>query len=118
MRTSRKTIFCDIDGTILFHRENLYEIMNREPRILPGVIDKFLEWREKDYYIVLTTARPEGCRSITQEHLDRYGIFYDQLIMGLPVGPRVIINDKKPDGMITTGMVCVDRNVGIENVEV
>jgi hypothetical protein len=118
MRNNRKTIFCDIDGTIFWHHDDLYSIVTFVPKLLPGVINKILEWRQKDYYIVLTTARPEGCRSITQKQLDRHGIFYDQLIMGLPVGPRVIINDKKPDGMITADSVCVDRNIGLESVEV
>jgi len=26
---------------------------------------------------------------------------------------RVIVNDKKPNGDITTGMCCVDRNKGL-----
>lgn len=118
MRLNRKTIFCDIDGTIFWHREDLHSIVSLNPEVLSGVMDKFLEWREKDYYIVLTTARPEGSRSITQTQLDRHGIFYDQLIMGLPVGPRVLINDTKPCGMITAEAICVDRNTGLESVEV
>lgn len=117
-RNNRKTIFCDIDGTIFLHRTNLHTMVSLNPELLPGVMDKFLEWREKDYYIVLTTARPEGSRTITQIQLDRYGVFYDQLIMGLPSGPRVLINDKKPSGMITAEAICVDRNIGIESVEV
>jgi hypothetical protein len=117
-RTNRKTIFCDIDGTLLYHWRDLHDIVTFQPTLLPGVTAKLAEWRDKDYYIVLTTARPEGCRSITQQHLDRHGIFYDQLIMGLPVGPRVVINDKKPNGMITSFAVCIDRNVGIENIDI
>ena len=118
-RNDRKTIFCDIDGTIFKHRySSLHDIMTCNPVLLPGVIKKFIEWRSKDYYIVLTTARPEGCRRTTEEHLAIYGLFYDQLVMGLPVGPRVVINDKKPNGMVTSYAISLERNEGLESVEV
>lgn len=116
-RTMRKTIFCDIDGTIFKHQKQL-NLMIQNSELLPNVIEKFLEWRSKEYYIVLTTARPEGCRSITENQLHNFGIFYDQLIMGLPTGPRVVINDKKADGTITSFAICVERNSGLENIEV
>jgi hypothetical protein len=118
IRRDRKTIFCDIDGTIFAHGKNLSTMVTNKPKLLPGVLDKFLEWRSKDYCIVITTARPEGCRNITIKQLNEHGLFYDQLIMGLPVGPRVVINDKKTDGMVTSYAICVDRNSGLENIEV
>lgn len=118
MRETRKTIFCDIDGTIFKHKCTLSKMVTEKPVILPGVLDKFYEWRENDYYIVITTARPEGCKRITEKQLHEVGLFWDKLIMGLPVGPRVVINDKKPNGMITSYAVCVDRNAGLEDVEV
>lgn len=57
--TYRKTIFIDIDGTILKHGKNLNNMCTAKPEILDGVIEKFLEWRRKEYYIVITTARVE-----------------------------------------------------------
>jgi hypothetical protein len=43
--------------------------------------------------IILTTSRPEEMRSVTIEEMDRNGILYDQLIMGLPHCKRILIND-------------------------
>jgi hypothetical protein len=40
------------------------------------------------------------------------------MIMGLPVGPRVVINDKKPDGLITSEAICLVRNSGLLDVEI
>jgi hypothetical protein len=93
-------------------------MITKDPSILPGVIEKFREWRNKDYYIIITTARPEGCRNITEKQLASFGIFYDRMIMGLPVGPRVVINDKKPDGLITSEAICLVRNSGLLDVEI
>jgi len=117
-REMRKTIFCDIDGTIFVHRSNLEAMLMMEPVLLPFVSFRFMEWREKDYYIVLTTARPEGCRRRTEEQLAKLGLFWDQLIMGLPVGPRVVINDTKTSGQVTAIAVPVDRDKGLRDVEV
>jgi hypothetical protein len=114
---TRKTIFCDIDGTIFKHQKTLNKMLIKA-EILPGVIDKFLEWRQKEYYIVLTTARPRGCRKVTEDQLLDFGLFFDELIMGLPSGPRVLINDTKPNGMITSCSVALDRDTGFENLEV
>ena len=118
MPARRKTILMDIDGTIFHHKDNLYHMAKDVPILLDGTIEKLLEWRAKEYYIVLTTARPEGCRAATIDQLRNAGVFYDQLVMGLPAGPRVLINDIKPDGTLTAEGINLERNTGIYEVDV
>ena len=60
MPAKRKTILMDIDGTIFYHKDNLYHMVKDVPVLLDGTIERLLEWRAKEYYIVLTTERPEG----------------------------------------------------------
>lgn len=117
-RIRRKTIFLDIDGTLVIHKKNLCRMITEPLEVIYGVHEKFLEWRAKDYYIILTTARPEGVRSSLERQLNEAGIFYDKLVMGLPVGPRVLVNDKKPDGTITAYAYSIERDSGIAGVEV
>ena len=38
MRFNRKTIFCDIDGTIFEHKKDL-SVMIKEAKLLPGVVE-------------------------------------------------------------------------------
>ena len=114
--TYRKTIFIDIDGTILKHHQNLNKMTSDEPELIEGTIEKFLWWRKKEYYIVITTARVEGLRQVTQKQLTDVGLFYDQMIMGLPNGPRVLINDKKPEGTISAVAYCIERDGGIKDI--
>jgi NDP-sugar pyrophosphorylase family protein len=90
-----KTIFCDIDGTILMHLHKISEVMQHEGELLLGVKHKFDEWDSKGHHIVLTTARKESARAHTVKQLADAGICYDQLIMGITSGVRVLINDKK-----------------------
>lgn len=117
-----KTIFCDIDGTLIEQVENYMEHVSKGSpfKVLPGVLEKLKEWESKNYRLVLTTARKEGSRKITEQHLAELGIFYDHLIMGLGVGPRVIINDLKPgkEDVMMAEAVNLQRNEGLVNVNV
>jgi mannose-6-phosphate isomerase len=112
-----KTIFCDIDGTILKHRGDIYKNVLEPPEILNGVIDKFKEWDKNNYKIILTTGRKEGYREKTKEQLKILGINYDELIMGLPNGDRILINDKKDNGINYTAYAYnLVRNEGMNNI--
>ncbi len=116
-RPLRKTIFCDIDGTIFKHQNTLHNMVQRF-ELLPGVLEKFIEWKTLDYHIIITTSRPESCRFVTEQQLFDAGIFYNQLIMGIPNGARILINDKKPDGTITSSAFCIDRDNGLFDINV
>ena len=97
-----KTIFCDIDGTLLKHAGPASEQINQENSItLPNTLDAINLWDKLGYKVILTTGRKESLRSITEKTLNRNKIVYDQLIMGLGGGDRILINDRKPD---------IDRN--------
>jgi len=51
--------------------------------------------------------------------LEELGIVYDQLVMGLGGGPRVLINDLKPKGDDPTAIaVNLERNKGIKDLEI
>lgn len=89
-----KTIFCDIDGTILEHVHKYSELNSKLPVVLKGVIDKFNEWDSYGHKIILVTARKESARKITEKQLTDLGLCWDQLIMGITSGVRIIINDK------------------------
>lgn len=92
-----KTIFCDLDGTILKHCHRFSDLNVTQPEVLSGVNSKFNEWDSKGYKIILTTARKESAREMTEEHLRSLGICWDHLIMGVTSGVRVLINDKLRD---------------------
>jgi hydroxymethylpyrimidine pyrophosphatase-like HAD family hydrolase len=89
-----KTIFCDIDGTILKHTHKFSKLDSHPPTALPGVIDKLDEWDSIGYKIILVTARKESSREMTERHLKDLGIMWDHLIMGVSSGQRILINDK------------------------
>ena len=113
----KKTIFCDIDGCIFKHNGNLSSQMIQNPELLPGVREKFNEWDANGYKIILVTGRKESMRKCTEEQLLLHGIFYDQLIMSVNRGERVIINDIKPNNdMPVARAIEIPRNEGLINI--
>lgn len=113
-----KTIFIDIDGTLIHHYGLPGQQTLKPTKILPGAKEKLAEWESKGYKFILITGRKESERRLTEKQLADAGIQYDQLIMGINRGDRVIINDMKPNSNEPTAVaVNVVRNKGIINVE-
>tara|TARA_R100000734_G_C3307136_1_gene97670 strand:- start:286 stop:651 length:366 start_codon:yes stop_codon:yes gene_type:complete len=117
--TRPKTIFCDIDGTLVEHMKPSEATMPFScMKPLPGAVDKLLEWERKGYNIILTTGRRNCARKQTEEQLANAGIVYDQLIMGFGGGKRYLINDRKPNGQEDYAVaINIERNTGIGNIE-
>jgi len=93
------TIFLDIDGCIFKHEgKGACHQWAIQPTLLPDVKEVFDEWEREGICIVLVTARKECCRGSLVKALRFYDLFWDQLIMGVTHGHRILINDKKVDG--------------------
>jgi len=119
MDTRPKTLFIDIDGTLLFHYGMGIKQAIMPLKVLPGVIEKLDEWDRKNYKIVLITGRKESTRQITENQLQYLGITYDYLVMGIGGGKRVLINDTKPNSIFPTAeAICIERNKGLENLDI
>lgn len=112
------TIFCDIDGTIIKHAHRFSHVGKDSAKDLEGVIDKFNEWDSKGHKIILTTARKESARYITEKQLTELGFCWDLLIMGVTSGKRVLINDKlQEEDQDRAIAVSVITNSGFKNVD-
>lgn len=112
-----KTVFCDIDGTLI--KQVPFELLNQnEAEVLPGVIDKLNEWNQLGYCIVLTTARPEWLRTLTVNQMANFGIRYDQLVMGIGREERILINNNSLDepNEPRALSIAMPRNNGFENL--
>ena len=121
-----KTWFIDIDGTLVRHLENKEIDEGTKEELLPYVLE-FLEGIEKrGDCIILTTARLEEHRKITEKMLREFGIRYDQIIFGIGSRERVVVNDIKPidafDGgsrenpLPTAYAINVNRNEGFGQI--
>lgn len=111
-----KTIFSDIDGTLI-EQVRFEELNPNVVNVLPGVSEKFNEWYEEGHYIVLTTARPEHLREVTIHQMGVAGIRYHQLVMGIGREERILINNNsKGEPTKARAMaVAVGRDAGFNN---
>lgn len=112
-----KTIFCDIDGTLLKHHGDITKNILDEPIVLDNVIESLKEWDRLSYKIILTTGRKESYRKNTEQQLLKLGIPYDHLIMGITNGDRVLINDRKLNSNRNTAYaININRNDGLVGI--
>jgi ribonucleotide monophosphatase NagD (HAD superfamily) len=103
----KKTWLLDLDGTLVRHNGYLLggdELLDGAAEFLAGIAGDV---------IVILTARGEEHRGETAAFLDRHGIRYDHIVFGLPVGERILINDRKPSGMATALAVNKDRDAPV-----
>lgn len=91
-----KTLFIDIDGTILEFYDPFEEVVAGKirPKALPKVKEFLMKAHKEGDKIILVTGRPEAMRTLTIESLKEEGIIYDQLVMAVGAGPRYLINDR------------------------
>lgn len=114
-----KSVFIDLDGTLIEHTGNLEKQLTGPPKLLPGVLEKFSEWDKKNYNIIITTGRKESLRKLTESQLNSLHIVYDQLVMGLGPGERFLINDHKPgDDTVMAVAIELERNQGLTDVDI
>lgn len=117
MELDKSTLFIDIDGTILYHHGSIEKIIECKPIVLPHVVEKLSQWKKEGHLIVLTTARGEEIRYMTECHLKECKIPYDMLIMGVTRGIRYVINDTKNSYIgETCKAITVERNGGFRNI--
>jgi hypothetical protein len=66
----------------------------------------------------LVTARKESGREMTERQLKSLGIMWDQLIMGVSSGQRVLLNDKlQPEDLDRAKSINLITDQGFLNVD-
>jgi hypothetical protein len=89
-----KTLFVDIDGTIVKNSSSYLKPYIGETDALIENVNYLKELISTNRVeLILTTSRPEEYRDITKKQLFELGLEYRELIMGLQHSKRIIIND-------------------------
>ena len=101
------TWILDLDGTLVVH--NGYKV--GKDSFLPGALEFLLSIPAEDWVIILT-AREEEARQRTELFLLENGVRYNAIFFGVPMGERILINDKKPSGLICAHALNPERNEG------
>jgi len=106
LSTLPKTWIFDLDGTLLKH--NGYKIDGHDT-LLDGVKDYIDGIPEQDYILILT-SRTDDYRDTTVSFLRNNCIRYNQIIFNMPMGERIVVNDRKPSGIDMACALNLDRD--------
>lgn len=102
-----KTWIFDLDGTIVKH--NGYKIDGVDT-LLEGVKNFFENTITDDDMIIFVTSRKIEYKEITEKFLIDNNIRFDYIIYEAPYGERIIVNDSKPSGLVTSIAISTIRD--------
>ena len=96
----------DVDGTLVKH--NGYKIGGYDT-LLDGVKEFFERLPKEDKVILLTTRKQENIEEL-KTFLTRNNMRFDNIICDIPMGERILVNDKKPSGLKCAYAINKDRD--------
>ena len=113
------TFFVDIDGTIVKYRK-FSELSTATLTPIQDVIDFINKSYDEGCHIVITTARPNNFELFTKQELEKLGVKYHQMIMGVGRGTRVVLNDKDPENSDIPRAWGINfvRDQGLKDIEI
>lgn len=108
--TLNKTWILDIDGTLVKH--NGYKIDGHDT-LLDGV-KEFFDNLSPDDKVVMLTARKEEDLEDLKNFLKENNLRYDYLLTDMPMGERILVNDRKPSGLDMAFSVNKNRDAKLD----
>ena len=112
LSTLPKTWIFDLDGTIVKH--NGYKIDGVDT-LLPGM-KEYIDAIPAEDNILILTSRLEQYRELTLKFLTDNAIRYDEIIFEMPMGERIVVNDRKPSGIDMAVAINTDRDKPVDVV--
>ncbi len=106
LSTLPKTWIFDLDGTLLKH--NGYKLDGKDT-LLEGV-KEYLDGIPEEDHILILTSRTEEYKEQTLKFLYDNDIRYDEILFNIPMGERIVVNDRKPSGLAMAVAINVERD--------
>lgn len=106
LSTLSKTWIFDLDGTLLKH--NGYKIDGQDTLLLG--VKEYLDTILPEDRVIFLTSRTEEYRESTVKFLADSGIRYDEILFNMPMGERILVNDRKPSGLDMALAFNLDRD--------
>lgn len=106
LSTLPKTWVFDLDGTIVKH--NGYKLDGQDT-LLSGAKEYIDRIPEEDKVIIFT-SRTDEYKEQTLRFLSENGIRYDEILFNMPMGERIVVNDRKPSGLDMAVAININRD--------
>ena len=108
LSTLPKTWIFDLDGTLVKH--NGYKIDGHDT-LIEGA-KEYVDRIPAEDKILILTSRTDEYKEMTLEFLKESGIRYDEIMFNMPMGERIVVNDRKPSGIDMAVSVNLERDKG------
>lgn len=106
LSTLPKTWIFDLDGTIVKH--NGYKLDGKDT-LLVGA-KEYIQTIPPEDKIMIFTSRTDSCKEETIHFLNQNAIRYDEIFFNMPMGERIVVNDRKPSGIDMAIAINCDRD--------
>ena len=107
LSTLPKTWIFDLDGTLLKHNGYITDGIDT---LLVGA-KEYLDKLPREDKIVIFTSRTDEYKERTIQFLLEQGIRYDEILFNMPMGERIVVNDRKPSGLNMAVAVNTERDM-------
>lgn len=92
---------------VMLETDGYDQFLDGAKEFLDGIADGDL--------VIFVTSRTEDYAEITERFLRENGVWYDRIIYGAPYGERIVVNDRKPSGLVTAIAVNTVRDEFMQN---
>ena len=106
LSTLPKTWIFDLDGTIVKH--NGYKVDGYDT-LLDGV-KEYIGALPKEDFVLILTSRTDEYHDMTMNFLKEHDVRYDKIIFNMPMGEKIVINDRKPSGIGMAVAINIERD--------
>ena len=106
LSTLPKTWIFDLDGTIVKH--NGYKVDGYDT-LLDGV-KEYIGALPKEDFVLILTSRTDEYHDMTMNFLKEHDVRYDKIIFNMPMGERIVINDRKPSWIGMAVAINIERD--------
>ncbi len=106
LSTLPKTWVFDLDGTIMKH--NGYKIDGYDT-LLDGS-KEYIDNLPIEDKVIIFTSRTDEYKEMTLKFLKDNHIRYDMILFNMPMGERIIVNDRKPSGLGMSVAININRD--------
>ena len=114
LSTLPKTWIFDLDGTLVKH--NGYKLDGADT-LLAGA-KEYLESIPEEDKIIIFTSRTDAYKDMTLGFLEENRIRYNEILFNMPMGERIVVNDRKPSGLpVAVALNCQRDEFALPKIE-
>lgn len=106
LSTLPKTWVFDLDGTIVKH--NGYKLDGQDT-LLSGA-KEYIDGIPEEDKVIIFTSRTDEYKEQTLSFLSENSIRYDEILFNMPMGERIVVNDRKPSGLDMAVAININRD--------